>query len=201
MRRATPVNIHIGHYDFRPRRSNNNRVNMVYRQQQAQQHMQPQAPQQMQQPAQQQIQPQAQQVQQPAQQRMQQLDAQHQVQPQQQVQQQQQPQFQKLQIQQQQLQHVQQIVPNHQSGHINLKPPKFNGTPQENGWYWLDKFIAYCHRAGIDINDDEAMLENFMLSINGSAETWFMLLPHDQRQTFYQLQNAFLKRYDSPQNN
>ena len=199
MRRATPANIHIGRYDFRPRRSNNNRVNMVYRQQQAQQHMQPQAPQQMQQPAQQQIQPQAQQVQQPAQQRMQQLDAQHQVQPQQQVQQQ--PQFQKLQIQQQQLQHVQQIVPNHQSGHINLKPPKFNGTPQENGWYWLDKFIAYCHRAGIDINDDEAMLENFMLSINGSAETWFMLLPHDQRQTFYQLQNAFLKRYDSPQNN
>lgn len=191
MRRATPVNIHIGRYDFRPRRSNNNRVIMVNEQQQAQQQMQPQAPQQMQQPAQQQIQPQAQQVQQPAQQQMQQLDAQQQVQPQ----------FQQLQIQQQQQQHVQQIVPNHQRGHINLKPPKFNGTPQENGWYWLEKFIAYCHRAGIDINDDEAMLENFMLSINGSAETWFMLLPHDQRQTFDQLQNAFLKRYDSPQNN
>ena len=65
----------------------------------------------------------------------------------------------------------------------------------------MEKFIAYCHHAGIDINDDEAMLENFMLSINGSAETWFMLLPQDQRETFDQLQNAFLKRYDSPQNN
>ena len=70
MRRATPVNIHIGRYDFRPRRSKNNRVNMVNEQQPAQQQIQPQAPQQMQQPAQQQIQPQAQQVQQPAQQQI-----------------------------------------------------------------------------------------------------------------------------------
>ena len=45
------------------------------------------------------------------------------------------------------------------------------------------------------------MLENFIFSIGGSAETWFMLLPHDQRDTFAHLQDAFLKRYDNPQNN
>ena len=45
------------------------------------------------------------------------------------------------------------------------------------------------------------MLENFTLSIGGSAETWFILLPHDQRDTFGNLQAAFRKRYDNPQNN
>ena len=45
------------------------------------------------------------------------------------------------------------------------------------------------------------MIENFMLSISGSAETWFMLLPDDQRDTFNHLQETFLRRYDNPQNN
>ena len=88
-----------------------------------------------------------------------------------------------------------------QRGHVNLKPPKFSDTAHENGWFWLEKFIAYCHRAGIDVNDDDAMIENFLLSISGSAETWFMLLPHDQRDTFDRLQEAFLRRCDNPHNN
>ena len=45
------------------------------------------------------------------------------------------------------------------------------------------------------------MIENFILSIGGSAETWFTLLPRDQRDTFAHLQDAFRKRYDNPQNN
>ena len=45
------------------------------------------------------------------------------------------------------------------------------------------------------------MVENFILLIGGSVETWFMLLPHDQRDTFAHLQDAFRKRYDNPQNN
>ena len=40
-----------------------------------------------------------------------------------------------------------------------------------------------------------------MLSIGGSAETWFMLLAHDQRDTFAHLQEAFRRRYDNTQNN
>ena len=72
---------------------------------------------------------------------------------------------------------------NQQRSHSSREPPKFNCITQENGWYWLSKFIAYCRRAGIDIADDDTMLENFTLSIGGSAETWFMLLPHDQRDT------------------
>ena len=69
------------------------------------------------------------------------------------------------------------------------------------GWFWLEKFTAYCNRAGLDVNDDDAMIEYFLLSISGSAETWFMLLPQDQRDTFDRLQEAFLKRYDNPHNN
>ena len=55
MRRATPVNINIGRYDFQPRHINNNNLNIVNDQQ-------PQQPaqQKMQQQAQQQIQPQQQ---------------------------------------------------------------------------------------------------------------------------------------------
>ena len=45
------------------------------------------------------------------------------------------------------------------------------------------------------------MIENFLLSISGLAETWFMLLPKDQRDTFDRLQEAFLRRYDNPHNN
>ena len=103
--------------------------------------------------------------------------------------------------QQQAQQQMQAAAVNQQHSHSSIESPKFNGTTQENGWYWLSKFIAYCRRAGIDITDDDAMLENFMLSIGGSAETWFMLLPHDQRDTFTHLQEAFRKRYDNTQNN
>ena len=53
----------------------------------------------------------------------------------------------------------------------------------------------------MDITDGDAVIENFILSIGGSAETWFMLLPHNQRDTFAHLQDAFRKRYDNPQNN
>ena len=103
--------------------------------------------------------------------------------------------------QQQAQQQMQATAVNQQRSHSSIEPPKFNGTTQENGWYWLSKFIAYCRRAGVDITDDDAMLENFMLSIGGSAETWFMLLPHDQRDTFTHLQEAFRRRYDNTQNN
>ena len=102
---------------------------------------------------------------------------------------------------QQAQQQMQAASVNQQRCHSSIEPPKFNGTTQENGWYWLSKFIAYCRRAGIDITDDDTMFENFTLSIGGSAETWFMLLPHDQRDTFAHLQDAFRKRYDNPQNN
>ena len=45
------------------------------------------------------------------------------------------------------------------------------------------------------------MNKNFMLSISGSAETWFMLLPDDQCDNVDHLQEAFLQRYDNQQNN
>ena len=40
-----------------------------------------------------------------------------------------------------------------------------------------------------------------MFSIGGSAETWFMLLAHDQRDTFVHLHEAFRKRHGNLQNN
>ena len=198
-RRAVPLQQQLGRYNLRPRQNNNNNnANLNNNNMNQQQQQQPQQQAQQQQPQQQQ----QQQLQQQA----------HQQQPQQQAQQQPQqqpPQQQQLQQQgqQQQPQQQQQVfIPPHvpalqQRGHINMKPPKFCGTAQENGWYWLNKFVAYCHRAGIDAADDDTMIENFMLSISGSAETWFMLLPDDQRDTFDHLQEAFLRRYDNPQNN
>ena len=112
-------------------------------------------------------------------------DQQQQQQLQQQRQQKQQQQRQQQELQQQQQQSKQQKrqqqpnVPQQptiqaaaaQRGHVNLKSLNLSGTAYKNGWFWLEKFIAYYHRADIDVNDDDAMIKNFLLFISGLAET------------------------------
>ena len=82
---------------------------------------------------------------------------------------------------------------------LKIKPPIFSGTAQENAWFWLEKFEAFCRNA--NIVDDCARVENFMLLLRGSAETWYMLLANDQKTTFLRLRAAFLHRFDNPQSN
>ena len=82
---------------------------------------------------------------------------------------------------------------------LKIKPPIFSGTTQENAWIWLEKFEAFCRNS--NIVDDGARVENFMLLIRGSAETWYMLLANDQKTTFLRLRAAFLHRFDNPQSN
>ena len=76
-----------------------------------------------------------------------------------------------------------------QQGHIKIRPLTFSCTPQENGFYWLQKFEVFCRRA--NINDDHAKIENFMLLLSGSAETWFMMLPADKKSTYARLRTNF----------
>ena len=76
-----------------------------------------------------------------------------------------------------------------QQGHIKISSPTFSGTPQENGFYWLQKFEVFCRRA--NINDDHAKIENFMLLLSGSAESWFMMLPADKKSTYARLRTNF----------
>ena len=82
---------------------------------------------------------------------------------------------------------------NQQRSNSSTKPSQFNGTTQKNRWCWLDKFIAYCRRASKNLTDDNAVLENCVLSIDGPAKTRFMLLPPDQRDTLAHLQDVFLR--------
>ena len=46
----------------------------------------------------------------------------------------------------------------------SIKPLKFNGTTQESGLYWQEKFTAYCRRASVDITDDDVLLEHYVFN-------------------------------------
>jgi hypothetical protein len=79
-----------------------------------------------------------------------------------------------------------------------LAPQKFAGELHDNGWYWLEKFEAYCARLNIVDNN---RISTFILLITGPCENWYMLLPNDQKDTYPHLRAAFLARFTGDQNN